>query len=105
MTTKNNARPDEGTSAENNRLATCSQDTADTRPRCGRCHHPLEAYRSVSRGFGPVCWLKTELGALDLERDRVGHQLDTLARQAGQLDLAQLDHVSVALSYAQAVTQ
>ena len=72
-------------------------DTAGARTRCQRCGHPLTAPRSVARAFGPTCWSKTEIGALERHRDQVGRQLAGLARSVARLDLAELATLSTAL--------
>lgn len=103
MTTTRN-RPGEGPRTAHETAWTAgTNDTAsapDTRPRCARCKHPLAAPRSVARGFGPKCWPRTDVGALELERDVVGRRLAGLARRVARLDLAELATVATGLSYA-----
>lgn len=62
----------------------------DNRPRCVRCGHPLRHARSLARGYGRVCWLRTCTGRLDAERDAVGRHLAGLARRVFQLDSARV---------------
>ena len=71
---------------------------AATRSRCLLCAHPVDAPRSVARGFGPVCWKRTTLGQLDTRRDAVGRALAALARRVGRLDAPGLAVVADALA-------
>ena len=73
--------------------SSASASTAGVRTRCQRCGHPLTATRSVARAFGPTCWSKTEIGALERHRDQVGRQLAGLARSVARLDLDGLDRL------------
>ena len=71
--------------------------TSDERPRCARCKRPLTDPRSIASGFGPVCWHRTELGALDRKRDDAGRRLAALARQVARADMDELDRIGRAL--------
>ena len=62
----------------------------DNRPRCVRCGHPLRHARSLARGYGRVCWLRTCTGRLDAERDAVGRHLAGVARRVARLDAARV---------------
>lgn len=76
---------------------TVDTDPTVTRPRCARCGAPLEAHRSVARGFGPVCWTRTALGQLDRRRDAVGRRLASLAARVAGLDVRGLALVAAAI--------
>jgi len=58
-----------------------------TRPRCVRCGHPLTAHRSLARGYGRVCWSRTEVGQLSARRDSIGRRLARLAHRVVDLDV------------------
>lgn len=62
----------------------------DNRPRCVRCGHVLRHARSLARGYGRVCWLRTCTGRLDAERDAVGRHLARVARRVARLDSARV---------------
>lgn len=103
MTTNNNARPTMGTSAEENRLTACSQDTSstlDTLDRCQRCGRPLRLPRSLACGYGRRCWARTDPASLDRGRDAVGRLLARVARRSVTLEAGGLAIVTAALSAA-----
>lgn len=128
--TRQQSRPDLRIGAAENSLAATKRITdpgidAATRPRCLRCSHPVDAPRSVARGFGsldrmrnlrirprsvargfgPVCWTRTVAGQLDARRDAVGRVLAALARRVARLDAAELAVAAAALASVEEVAE
>lgn len=88
----------------NHRNNTAHVDVA-SRPRCGRCGHPIAAVRSLARGLGRVCWVKAEGAALDARRDAVGRRLASLARLVAALDAEGVERASEAVEGALAAAR
>ena len=92
MTTKRNRPADNGAAHEafdgaETIVSDSADDPTDTRPRCVRCSHPLTAPRSLARGYGRVCWSRTEVGQLSARRDSIGRRLARLAHRVVDLDV------------------
>ena len=85
----------------NHRNNTAHVDVA-SRPRCGRCGHPIASVRSLARGLGRVCAVKAGVEALDARRDAVGRRLAGLARLVAVLDAEGVERASEAVDVAMA---
>lgn len=93
MTTKHNARPTLGTSAEDRLAALSPKDTPsgipatnDTRTRGAGCGHKLTDPLSIARGYGPTCWRRLERARLDDRRGTVGRRLRDVAALVARAD-------------------
>lgn len=93
-------RPGGDSRAFTKALAGADDMVPDDRDRCTYCRHIITDPRSLARGAGPVCWARTELGQLNIERDAVGRALRSLARRVAHMDMAGLATVATGLSYA-----
>lgn len=93
------ARPDPQGHNTNNSHSTSHVDVA-SRPRCVRCGHPIASVRSLARGLGRVCAVKSEGEALDARRDAVGRRLASLARLVAVLDAEGVERASEAVEVA-----
>lgn len=98
MTSDEQSRPGDDSQAAHEAFSSAGPDRTDRvavlampRPRCLACGHVLASPRSLSRGFGPVCWHRTALVQLDRRRDVVGRRLASLARRIPALDAAALE--------------
>lgn len=88
-----------------NRDHSTSHEGVASRPRCVRCGHPIASVRSLARGLGRVCAVKSEGEALDARRDAVGRRLASLARLVAVLDAEGVERASEAVDVALAAVR